>query len=338
MKNGARKLEEHRLFFCSLKTGGIKMMTYEIFKVTVMEKLIDFIPEEYKKLRITLVPEQPRVNQIRDCISITISEDDSNMYGLIFYMDNLYSQYEESRDLQEVLENTGKSIMDTINSKVDVSKLLDYDKARENIVIELINTEQNKELLENSPHREFLDLSIVYRWLISTEHSALVNNDLAAQLGIDECALYEAAVENTKRILPPTVQDIRDTLVGKLIETGSLEETVEMLNGPEYGFMYVISNSHRFRGAVGMLYDEVLQALAQKFNSDLYIMPSSIEEVMAVAAFDDPYELAKVVNEINMTSLYLKERLSNQVYHYDKVLRKLSLATDTPNKRLDGAG
>ena len=32
----------------------------------------------------------------------------------------------------------------------------------------------------------------------------------------------------------------------------------------------------------------------------------------------------------------MEERLSNQVYHYDKDLRKLSLATDTPNKRLDG--
>jgi len=31
-----------------------------------------------------------------------------------------------------------------------------------------------------------------------------------------------------------------------------------------------------------------------------------------------------------------EERLSNQVYHYDKDLRKLTLATDTPNERLDG--
>ena len=29
-------------------------------------------------------------------------------------------------------------------------------------------------------------------------------------------------------------------------------------------------------------------------------------------------------------------QLSNNVYHYDKELRKLTMATDTPNKRLDG--
>jgi len=49
----------------------------------------------------------------------------------------------------------------------------------------------------------------------------------------------------------------------------------------------------------------------------------------------EPNELAQMVNEINMDQVSLDERLSNQVYHYDKDLRKLSLATDTPNKRLD---
>ena len=43
-----------------------------------------------------------------------------------------------------------------------------------------------------------------------------------------------------------------------------------------------------------------------------------------------------MVSEINMGQVDLEERLSNQVYHYDKDARRLSLATDTPNKRLDG--
>ena len=42
-----------------------------------------------------------------------------------------------------------------------------------------------------------------------------------------------------------------------------------------------------------------------------------------------------MVVDINMKAVSLYERLSNQVYHYDKDLRKLTLATDTPNKRLD---
>ena len=43
-----------------------------------------------------------------------------------------------------------------------------------------------------------------------------------------------------------------------------------------------------------------------------------------------------MVNEVNTEQVALDERLSNEVYHYDKDLRKVTLATDTPNKRLDG--
>ena len=61
-----------------------------------------------------------------------------------------------------------------------------------------------------------------------------------------------------------------------------------------------------------------------------------MHEVIAVSSsMGDPNELAQMVAEINMDQVSLDERLSNQVYHYDKDLRKLSLATDTPNKRLD---
>ena len=54
------------------------------------------------------------------------------------------------------------------------------------------------------------------------------------------------------------------------------------------------------------------------------------------ASGNDPEELAQMVEDINMGQVEIGERLSNQVYHYDKELRQLTLATDNQNKRLDG--
>lgn len=86
-----------------------------------------------------------------------------------------------------------------------------------------------------------------------------------------------------------------------------------------------------------MLYENELHKLSVQLGTDLFILPSSIHEVIAIPADDlKPEELAQTVSEINMGQVALGERLSNQVYYYDKELRKLSLATDTPNKRLDG--
>ena len=65
-------------------------------------------------------------------------------------------------------------------------------------------------------------------------------------------------------------------------------------------------------------------------------MPSSIHEVIAVSAdFGSPDELAEMVYEINMDQVDNNDRLTNQVYCYDKDLRTLRLATDTINKSLD---
>ena len=65
-------------------------------------------------------------------------------------------------------------------------------------------------------------------------------------------------------------------------------------------------------------------------------MPSSIHEVIAVSTdFGSPDELAEMVYEMNMDQVDINDRLSNQVYCYDKDLRTLRLATDTINKSLD---
>ena len=102
-----------------------------------------------------------------------------------------------------------------------------------------------------------------------------------------------------------------------------------------------IYSEHTFNNpadiAASMLYENELHELAESLESDLYILPSSVHEVIAVSSdMGSPEMLAQMVVEVNMQEVSLDERLSNQVYHYDKDLRKLTLATDTPNKRLDG--
>ena len=95
-------------------------------------------------------------------------------------------------------------------------------------------------------------------------------------------------------------------------------------------FFSVISNEKGINGAASMLYENELHELAESLESDLYILPSSVHEVIAVSSdMGSPEMLAQMVVEVNMQEVSLDERLSNQVYHYDKDLRKLTLATDT---------
>lgn len=216
-----------------------------------------------------------------------------------------------------------------------VVALLDFETLKEKIVFELVNTDKNRSLLENIPSRPYLDLSIIYRFRIQGDSEAMVvtvTNDLANRMGLTEGQLFRLAEENTKCLLPPTIEPMRDTIRQLLAEEGRTEDIdLLLVKIPPEHEMYVISNEMKRKGAAGMLYEGGLHELAERLGTDLYILPSSVHEVLAVSAdFGLPEELSQMVQEVNNEQLDLADRLSNNVYHYDKDLRKISLATDAP--------
>ena len=222
----------------------------------------------------------------------------------------MYKKYQNCGDLEETL----MAACDFMERAYEQAPVVDVDSimrdANEKIVFQLINTEQNKTFLEQVPHREFQDLSIVYKVIISADKDAVqsskITNEFAKRLGMSEEQLFKCA----------------DMMIAEI---------------PPEQTMWVISNENGINGAASMLYENELHELAESLESDLYILPSSVHEVIAVSSdMGSPEMLAQMVVEVNMQEVSLDERLSNQVYHYDKDLRKLTLATDTPNKRLDG--
>ncbi|MCQ4756922.1 MAG: DUF5688 family protein [Anaerostipes sp.] len=315
------------------------MMNYEIFKEVVAEKFMDYLPEEFKGMKMEVRPVE-KVNQTLDGLTMV---GDGVKISPTIYINNMYDSYLKTEDLQGELVKAANIMNEAMKDAPDMLPSVDLEKAKDNIVFQLINTEQNKQMLADAPNRQFQDLSIVYRWVMKVDEtgvqSAVVRNSLAKQIGLSEEELFKAAVENTRRIFPPTVRSMNDIMREMFTKDGMPPEIADMMIGemPPEQTMWVISNERGINGAISMLYEDQLHDIAEKLETDLYIMPSSVHEVIAVSSdMGDPNELAQMVAEINMDQVSLDERLSNQVYHYDKDLRKLSLATDTPNKRLDG--
>lgn len=317
-------------------------MDYEVFKTMAAERFMDYMPEQYKDGKL-MIQEMQVVNQFRDGINICWQEGKDNRVLPTIYLDDLYEAYQKSGDIENVLKEAAEYMSVGIQAQPELQGLLDFDRAGEQIIMTLIHTEQNKELLESLPHREIQDLSIVYRWLIDKGESgiasALVNYEVADKIGMEEGELYHAAMENTKRIFPPDIHDLNEIIREMILESGMEENMFDFFQAetPQESTQFVITNSQKMQGAAVMLYEGELQKLAERLGDDLYILPSSIHEIIAVpASFGNPDQLSKIVSDINGSEVPLKERLSNQVYHYDKKLQKLTMATDAPNKRLDG--
>lgn len=326
-------------FSVEWKGGTDFMMEYEIFKEVVKGSFLSYMPISYQGMEVRVVPAE-KVNRKLDGLSL-LSNNGKTMISPTIYINDMYEQYIKTGDLQATMQNAAEA-MDKVFKEATVP-MLDINTAKDNIIFQLVNTAQNEDLLKNLPHRGFQDLSIIYRWVVSVDEkgisSTVINNNLARSLGMEEEQLFKAAAENTRRILPPVVQSMNEVMRDMFVADGMPQELADLMIGeqePERT-MYVISNEIKIDGAASMLYVDKLQNLAESVGTDLYILPSSVHEVIAVSVeMGEPEELAQMVAEINMNQVELGERLSNQVYHYDKNLRKITLATDTPNKRLDG--
>jgi hypothetical protein len=91
--------------------------------------------------------------------------------------------------------------------------------------------------------------------------------------------------------------------------------------------MYILSNFKGINGASCLLYENVLSEFAQLIQSDFYILPSSIHEIILV-----PYDkailkeaLAEMVEEVNRTQVSGDEVLSDRVYFYSRKNNSLTM-------------
>lgn len=265
------------------------------------------------------------------------------------YVNEMYEHYRACGDLETVLQGMAQNYARTADRVKDWQPLEGLgdgmEHFKDNVILCLINTEQNRELLADVPNRAFHDLSVVYRWVVEETPDAvgsiLVSNKVAEMAGITEDELFRCAVENTRRINPVSVESMKD-IVGGIPEGISVPpEMREELERMERmtGNMWIVSNKRKINGAASMLYEENLHQLAEKLGDDLFILPSSIHEVIAVPAEmaeKNLTNLLRMVGEVNMGSVKLEERLSNSVYLYDRNARKVILAAESPEKRLDG--
>lgn len=320
-------------------------MNYEEFKDKVQKELKNYLGDEYKDTQV-VVREAMKVNRVIEQVMLSGIPGYQNASPSISLQD-LYESYEKTGDFKgemEKLSNTIKDAVKTIDSSPFKSGL-DFNSLDKNIFFTLVNAEQNRQLLENVPHREFEDLAIIYRWNVGGTNEGLytniINNQFAEQMGKSEQELYELARENTRELFPPTVRNMNEVICEIMFGSDGLDAEMEeefkeaMTDMPDDKAMYVISNKANIFGAASMLYEDKLDELSEKLDSSLYILPSSVHECIAISdKFGDPDDLAEMVYEINMDQVKLDERLSNQVYRYDKDTKTLRLATDTINKSI----
>jgi hypothetical protein len=284
------------------------MLRYEEFKEKLVTGIKDYLPVKYKNFEV-VVHTLNKINTSTEGICL-IEKGKQIAASPVIYIDMMYAHYLKYESLAATMKLAAESIIEGFYY-VPTPK---FELSKENIVFVLINYEKNKSLLETVPHIQFLDLALVFRWIVSMDEKeisgGIITNEIAKAYEMDENDLFELAKINTRRILPPRFESLTPT-INRL-----MENKVEHPN-PEPP-LYILTNNIGVEGAASILYKDILETLKIKLQDNLYVIPSSINEVMIVPQkFADIAEVKIMVKSANLTVVAENERLSDNVYLYD---------------------
>lgn len=253
--------------------------------------------------------------------ALIIQRKDVNISPTI-YLEPYYDKYVNGLLYEDVLAEVEQAYVRNVPKKdFDVSGITDFETAKDNIIYTLINYERNKDFLKTVPHRRIEDLAVIYKILLPQNDSngnmatITIRSELFELYDVSAEELHEAAEANMKKILPGTVRHISD-IIG--------EDIFPMSGAMD---LYVVSNVSGTYGASGILMPEVMDELAEKLGDNFYVIPSSVNEVLALPEdMGDAGYLMEMIGEVNKGELLPEEILGDKPYIVDAVEHRLILA------------
>jgi len=309
-------------------------MKYQEFLQSIKEAVKLQVPEEYEvKLNSVIKNNDQKLD------AITIMGENIRIAPNI-YLNRYYEDFLNGRELESIVQE----ILTISNSNNSLEAnlfldLLDFDSISHQITYRLINLNMNKERLKDLPHQVIEDMAKIYYLVLKSDlvgiSSVAITNDLLKKWKVNKECIDKIAYENTPFLFPETLKSMseimKDIIVNKsgellsgLSPSGEEKELYEQLleglyNSPKNTEMYVLSNSSGINGASAMLYPGVLHNFAKEQNANIYILPSSIHELILIPAHSKLSRVAlrEMVIDVNNSQVPVDEILSNDIYYFD---------------------
>ena len=317
---GCGRLEEEHM-------DAEKKMDMEQFAKSIKERLERL--GRFEEVRLHNVPKN---NGITYCGLLLRNGGDKVIPTI--YLEPFFEDYKDGEDMDEIVRQILEIYENALCGSVDISFFREFATVKDRLRTKLINREANAELLEKVPYREFLDLAVVYYADCQDPQiggAIQIYNSNMEKWGVTEKDLWEAASAITSERLPEKIAYMEDIMAEMFAGLGSGDSercNCGMEKGSGFVPLLVITNTQRRNGAVAILYEGILKRAADKIGSDLFILPSSVHEVIAVSVNGarGADTLKKSVMMVNRNELPPEEVLSDNVYIYRREQDSLEIA------------
>lgn len=257
---------------------------------------------------------------------LLIMSDGQNIAPTI-YLDSFWEAYEGGTSFAAVV---GKLLAiyreDAPKEPVDLEFFRSYEAVKDRICYRLVGRKGNEALLEDVPHIEFLDMAVCFYYAYCSqtlgEGIISVHNTHMKMWDAGTADLFRLAWDNTPMLFPWECSTMDEILDGKKGGASSVSDAAAGVAS-----MKVLSNARRLHGAVCILYPQVLEKIAAAAGRSLYIIPSSIHEVILLEdrGKNTGDALRRMIAEVNRTQVPPEEVLSDNLYYYDLDEKKIKI-------------
>ncbi len=263
----------------------------------------------------------------------------------VIYIDKEYERYSDEEEIDDIYDISQRIIQiyelsknEDIGQEEMVKNINDWNWAKNKVMFTLVNTDKNKEVLKAVPSTPFLDLSYTYYIQLQNcnfeNGNVRIKNEYLDRWDITLEELHKQAVKNLMKFTEEEMEPMVDVVLKILFEGNNefKEEGTKFIrevnSESEYSEMHVLSTTSHIYGAVYMFYSSKIKALADKLDSDLYILPSSIHELILIPVLENEEveTLREMVNQVNEESVENIDYLSDNVYRFNRNTEEICIA------------
>lgn len=291
------------------------ILNFNDFCNDITENICNYLPDyNIETARIETITKNNGV----ECTGVIVLLEGENIAPNI-YLDYYYMLYKQGRSLDDVLKMIADEYVRAKNTMDKSDFTIDEKELYKNAIIKLVNYDLNKEKLKDCPNIKYLDLAITFRFLVKLDDagmaSALISNKDLIRYNITKEELYDIALENTRRMFPEIIRSMDEFI-----------PNIEDICPEDRNKLFVLTNQSGVNGATTILYNDVIKDFAKKMNKSLFILPSSIHEVIMICCEEVEKErLKSLVKEVNKFIVSELEFLSDNVYFYDLETDKITI-------------
>ena len=301
-------------------------MNFQQFSDELIHQLTPMFPEGTQLLMQSI----PKNNGVL-LDALIIREPGINISPTI-YLEDYYVLYKEGTALDEICHIICDVFLEVrLNHPIDPRFFTDFEQAKKHMIYQVVNYDKNTARLSDIPHIRYLDLVIIFCCMLRLENgetaTILIRNEHLTLWQTDVEAIKKQAFDNTPRLLPAYIQPITDAIRDLMESNEALGRLLPLLDRDDAPPLYVLTNETQLCGAACMLYPSLLAEFSDSVGKDLYILPSSIHEVLLLPTdtrcADE--ELRALVQNVNREQLPLTQQLSDTVYFYSREAKALVL-------------